>query len=440
MTLEAAIASHRFGLSEPRLDRVVPEPRQWVMDQLRRPQAMETGALTDGAAAWRLTAQSLRQALSPASGQEDAREARARLVAANQQALKQRWQHQVSTTTPVHERWVLFWANHFTVAATKGTTLGLVWPFENEAIRPHATGRFATLLRAATLHPGMLLYLDNAQSVGPASRQGRRRERGLNENLARELLELHTVGVQGGYTQADVTELARLLTGWTVNRREGGNAVFQPNLHEPGTKRVMGREYPEGPEALDALWTDLARHPATARHLATRLVRHFVADDPPDALVQAVARSFQRSDGDLLQTAAALFDHELAWQVHAPGKARRPEELLVAAHRVLGQSPEAPARWVARLTAMGQPPGLAPSPQGWPERQEDWLGPDALHKRVDWALDVGRAQGSGVDARVLARQAWGVAMSERTLNQIDRADSGAQALALLMASPEMQRR
>ena len=440
MSIEAALASHRFGLSEPRLENVGSHPRAWVMAQLRQPQAMDTSALADGPTAWRLTAQTLRQALAGAPAQDDVREARARLIAANQRALLQRWQHQVLTSTPVHERWVLFWANHFTVAATKGATLGLVWPFENEAIRPNTTGRFATLLRAATLHPGMLLYLDNAQSIGPASRLGRRRERGLNENLARELLELHTVGVQGGYTQADVTELARLLTGWTVNRREAGETVFQPGLHEPGPKRVMGRDYPEGPEALDALLTDLSRHPATARHLATRLVRHFVADDPPEAVVLSVARRFQDTDGDLLQVAAALFEHDLSWQAHAPGKARRPEELLVAAQRLLGQPPEAPARWVARLTAMGQPPGRAPSPQGWPERQDDWLGPDALHKRVDWALDVGRAAGATVDARALARQAWGAALSAGTLSQIERADSGAQALALLMASPEMQRR
>ena len=440
MSLEAAIASHRFGLSEARLEHVGLDPRQWVLSQLRQPEPMNTSALADGATAWRLTADTLRLATAGAPGQDEVREARARLIAANHRALRQRWQHQVTTASPVHERWVLFWANHFTVAATKGTTLGLVWPFENEAIRPNVTGRFVHLLRAATLHPGMLLYLDNAQSVGPASRQGRRRERGLNENLARELLELHTVGVQGGYTQVDVTELARLLTGWTVNRREGGNAVFQPSQHEPGPKRVMGREYREGPEALDALLTDLSRHPATARHLATRLARHFVADDPPDVLVQAVARRFQESDGDLLQTAASLFGHDLAWQSKAPGKARRPEELFVAAHRILGQAPEAPARWVARLTAMGQPPGRAPSPQGWPERQDDWLGPDALHKRVDWALELGRMAGATVDARALARAAWGAALSSSTQTQIERADSGAQALALLLASPEMQRR
>ena len=345
-----------------------------------------------------------------------------------------------ASARPFSERLVMFWANHFTVAGTKAATLGMVAPFENEAIRPHATGRFATLLRAATVHPGMLLYLDNAQSIGPQSRQGLRRGRGLNENLARELLELHTVGVRAGYTQTDVRELARLLTGWTVGNEQRPAPGFVAALHEPGVKQVMGRSYREGPQALDEVLTDLARHPATAEHLAHKLVQHFVADEPPAALTKAVARRYQDTDGDLLQVADALFGHEQAWAWHPPGKVRRPEELMLSAHRLLQMPMGRPERALAELTAMGQAVGRAPSPQGWPDRHDDWLGPDALLKRVEWAMSMGRSASNLADARQLADLAWGPALSTDTRQQIARAESGAQALTLLLASPEFQRR
>lgn len=429
----SAIASHRFGLSQISLASVGSDPLAWVLGQLRRPVLFDTAGLPDSAQVTELLRE-LRKNADPQS------EVRKRLREGDQLALRRRWQHQIETTTPVYERWVMFWANHFTVAATKGATLGMVWPFENEAIRPHATGAFATLLRAATVHPGMLLYLDNAQSIGPHSRAGQRRGRGLNENLARELLELHTLGVRGGYTQTDVRELARLLTGWTTGRAEQSGAGFLPALHEPGNKTVLGRTYREGPQALDDVLNDLARHPATADHLADKLARHFVADDPPPALVQAVARRFRETDGDLLQTADALFNHEQAWGPHRPGKARRPEELLLTAHRLLQLPMGPPDRSVAALVTMGQPVARAPSPQGWPDRQDDWLSPDALLKRVEWAVAMGRGAGHLADARQLAELSWGASLSSDTRTQIARAESGAQALTLLLSSPEFQRR
>ena len=428
-----AIASHRFGLSQISLSSVGADPRAWVTSQLRRPALLDISGLPDSAAVAETTRQ-IRQLSEPMS------EARRQLREGNQLALRRRWQHQIETPTPVYERWVMFWANHFTVSATKGATLGMVWPFENEAIRPNATARFATLLRAATVHPGMLLYLDNAQSIGPDSRQGQRRGRGLNENLARELLELHTVGVRGGYTQTDVRELARLLTGWTVGNAQRPEPGFVAALHDPGNKQVMGRTYREGPQALDEVLVDLAHHPATAEHLADKLARHFVTDDPPPALVQAVARRYRDTDGDLLAVADALFGHDLAWAAHRPGKVRRPEELMLSAHRLLQLPMGMPERTQAALTAMGQPVGRAPSPQGWPDRHDDWLGPDALLKRVEWAMAVGRTNGNLADARQLADLAWGPALSDESRQQIARAESGAQALTLLLASPEFQRR
>jgi uncharacterized protein (DUF1800 family) len=437
----AAIASHRFGYSEPELQAIGADPRGWVQAQWSHPQAFDSAGLLTGIQAHALGLEVLRKALQASDQQGDmaAEPARLQLRQANLSGLHRRWQHMVTTGTPAAERWTQFWANHFCVAATRGSVAALVWPHEYEAIRPLAFGRFADLLRAAVLHPAMLLYLDNAQSIGPQSRVGRRRERGLNENLARELLELHTLGVQGGYTQADVTATARLLTGWTV-RADGAGTAFVPALHDPGRKQVLGRSYPEGPEAIDLLLADLARHPACAPFIAAKLVGHFVTDEPPPVLVEAVAARFRATDGDLRATAQALSEHPLAWQAdHAP-KFKRPEELVVSAHRMLRLPLLAVGPLAAAVQVMGQPMARAPSPQGWPDRTEDWLSPDALLKRVQWADRFSQIPGRTHDARVMARQALGADLSDNTRQQIERGSSGAQALALWLASPEFQRR
>jgi len=440
-TQAASIAAHRFGYAEASVQTVGADPRGWVQSQWAHPQAFDSTGLLTGPQAYALGLDVLRKTLQASTDQApmDVEPARRQLRQANLAGLQRRWQHMVTTDAPVAERWTQFWANHFCVAATRGTVAALVWPHEYEAIRPHAFGRFEDLLRAAVLHPAMLLYLDNAQSVGPQSRAGRRRERGLNENLARELLELHTLGVHGGYSQADVTETARLLTGWTV-RADGAGASFVPAIHEPGRKTVLGRRYPEGPEAVDLLLHDLAQHPSCANFLATKLVRHFVTDDPPEALVRGVAERFRATGGDLRATAQALTGHPLAWSPDHPPKFKRPEDLIVSAHRV-GRLPllaVEPLAYAAQR--MGQPMARAPSPQGWPDRTEDWLSPDALLKRVQWAERFAQTQGRNVDARAMSRQAFGADLSDHTRQQIERASSGVQALTLWLVSPEFQRR
>src|SRR5690606_7407208 len=245
-----------------------------------------------------------------------------------------------------------FWSNHLCISASaKAIVAPISGAYEREAIRPHVLGRFEDMVLASAQHPAMLLYLDNAQSIGPASRAARavRRpragaQRGLNENYARELLELHTLGVNGGYTQQDVQELARILTGWTVGglpgaRRDATSGpvrfAFEPMLHEPGAKTLLGRRYAdegedEGRRAIEAL----CRHPATARFIATKLVRHFISDEPPAAAVDAVAGAFADSDGDLRVTLRALVDHPESWSA-AHRKFRTPQDWLIAVLRAL---------------------------------------------------------------------------------------------------------
>ena len=257
------------------------------------------------------------------------------------------------------ERLVVFWSNHFCISANKGE-LARMWAgsFEREAIRPHVLGRFGDMLKAVEQHPAMLFFLDNQQSLGPDSRAGQNRKRGLNENLAREIMELHTLGVGGGYTQDDVTSLARIITGWTFAGRQGqlgapGSFVFNANAHQPGAQRLLGKIYENNGVAQgEAALADIARHPSTAKFIATKFARHFVADDPPPALVARLQDVFRKSDGDLRALATALVDSDEAWQAPLT-KMRSPYEFLVATGRLLARIPEDPGRYLGGLNRAG---------------------------------------------------------------------------------------
>lgn len=273
------------------------------------------------------------------------------------------------------ERLVRFWADHFTAVAKRPERAGFVLAMVEEAIRPHLAGRFADLLRAAALHPAMLFYLDQAQSVGPGSPRGQRSGRGLNENLARELIELHTLGVGAAYAQADIRQMAELLTGVTFARGEG--QVFRPDWAEPGSETVLGQIYSgEGMAPIEAALEDLARRPETGMHLARKLAVHFIADDPPADLVAAMAKAYAASGGDLMALYEALLAHPAAWA--APlGKVKQPFDFLISALRALDFSAEALAGLAPDLLArhlfvpmrdMGQQMHRAPGPDGCPKR------------------------------------------------------------------------
>ncbi|MCI0433346.1 MAG: DUF1800 domain-containing protein, partial [Gemmatimonadetes bacterium] len=305
-------------------------------------------------------------------------------------------------------------------------------------------------------HPAMILYLDNQASIGPHSQIANRtaaragsteRKLDINENLAREILELHTVGVNGGYTQADVTSFALALTGWSIggnrgrfNEGEAGKFEFREIMHEPGAQTVLGKRYGEdGVAQPRAVLRDLARHPATAAHIATKLVRHFVADDPPADAVARIEQAFRDSDGDLPTVHAALVSLPQVWSAPPP-KFKTPHEFVVSTFRMFEFVPAEPRQVAAPFELLGQRPFSPGSPAGWPDTAERWDGPDALLKRIEWAAAVGDRVGARYRPLDLGAQALGETLKEQTRTAIARAASAAQGVTLLLASPEFQRR
>ena len=344
------------------------------------------------------------------------------------------------------ERLVVFWSNHFCISAGKGG-LARMWAgsFEREAIRPHVLGRFADMLKAVEQHPAMLFFLDNQQSLGPESRAGQERKRGLNENLAREIMELHTLGVGGGYSQDDVTSLARIITGWSFAGRQGklgtpGSFVFNADAHQPGPQRLLGKVYQDdGVAQGEAALADIARHPSTAQFIATKFARHFTSDDPPPALVARLREVFGTSDGDLGALAVALVDSDEAWQPPLT-KMRSPYEYLVATGRLLARIPDEPSRYLGGLSVLGQPLWSPAGPNGFPDTNAAWAAPEGMKLRLDVAAQVASRLGDNIDPRELLEMAAADAASPETRRTVERAESRQQALALLLMSPEFQRR
>jgi uncharacterized protein (DUF1800 family) len=335
------------------------------------------------------------------------------------------------------ERLVWFWSNHFCVNADDTVMAGA---YEREAIRPHVLGHFVELLQAAEGHPAMLIYLTNTFSMGPNSVAGINRTRGLNENLAREILELHTLGVRTGYTQEDVTSFAKVITGWTIlptdtNPDHGGEFQFHRRLHEPGSQTVIGKSYRDtGVEQGRAVLADLARHPATARHIAFKLARHFVADDPPPALVAKLEQRFNETEGDLYEVSKALVAAPESWSEERV-KIKRPSEWVVAYLRA--------ARFTGDIRLMngtmnrlGQPLWRPPAPRGFPDENATWL--DGLSHRLDIANNFAQRNAEQLNAAALLDTALGPLASEETRRAVARAESKPQALTLVLMAPEFQ--
>jgi uncharacterized protein (DUF1800 family) len=338
------------------------------------------------------------------------------------------------------ERLVWFWSNHFCVNADVTVMAG---GYEREAIRPHVLGKFADLLLAAESHPAMLIYLDNASSVGPDSVAGINRNRGINENLGREILELHTLGVRTGYDQDDVISLAKAITGWTIyptadNPDHGGEFLFHPRLHEPGPETVLGKAYRDaGVEQGRAVLADLARQPATAAHVATKLARHFVADEPPPALVETLKQTFLDTDGDLWQVSKALIEAPEAWSPEQ-AKIKHPSEWLVACVRAAGLDKGDARRMVPALNLLGEPLWRPPAPKGFGDENGNWV--DGVAHRLDIANAFAQRYGERLDPAAMLETGLGPLASAETRTTVARAESRTQALTLLVMAPEFQRR
>ncbi|MBQ4824912.1 DUF1800 domain-containing protein [Leisingera sp. HS039] len=364
----------------------------------------------------------------------------------------QRLLRHVFTRDAFRERLVLFWADHFTAQGKNGALRILAAPYAESVIRPLVAGRFEDMLIAAATSPLMLHYLDQNRSAGPGSRAAKRRKRlsGLNENLAREVLELHTLGVDGPYGQADVRQLAELFTGLTAAQDKG--FVFRPGMAEPGAETVLGQTYgggkPELGQVLSVL-RDLARHPATAQHLAWKLAVHFTSDQPEPGLVSHLAARYQDSGGDLMQVYSALLEHPAAWRPDLQN-VKPPFDYVASACRALAV-PEArfsalkPGQLnrllLAPLTPMGQRWEFSGGPDGWPEEDTSWITPQALAARLRWAMAAPRRLAQPLpDPRVFATAALGRFANERVRFAARAAETQSEAVGLILTSPAFQRR
>jgi uncharacterized protein (DUF1800 family) len=465
--MQAEIAVLRFGLgARPgELQAAAADPRGWLAAQIQGAAPLTGSAPLAPSEQIFAALLAAREAADSASGAKPAFNALRETYLPHYRAqVLARAQSAALTAAPFAERLVHFWSNHFAVSADKGAVLGLAGTLENEAIRPNLAGRFVDLLTAVEQHPAMLAFLDNQNSVGADSDAARvaarRRERraaldvvqpkrqfGINENLAREILELHTLGVNGGYSQADVTSFAQIITGWSIGGGKGrlaggmpGRFYFREDLHQPGPKYFMGKTYGlDGRRQGEAVLADLSRHPATARFIAAKLVRHFVADDPPPAAVARIARVFLKSGGDLPQVYRALIESPEAWDADAR-TFKTPEDFVFSTLRSLNAAPREPEEVLRSFELLGQRPYTPGSPAGWPDTAKSWDGSDALLHRVLWAGRIAAKYEQGVPPAEVAASCLGQYVRPATLTALNRAASSSQALTLLLMSPEFQRR
>jgi uncharacterized protein (DUF1800 family) len=444
--MSLSIAFNRFGLGARPDELVHTDSQAWLISQLLAydplpaawKQQPRTAALVG---TWNDMQRSVR--LAPEGQRSGIREKYLRdgsLI--YQAAVGARTASALESTTPFVERLVHFWSNHFAVSVDKLLIVGLAGSFEADAIRPNVLGRFEDLLLAAVRHPAMLLYLDQAQSAGPNSGMASR-GRGLNENLAREILELHTLGVRTGYTQEDVKEFARALTGWTLPGEiaSADNTFrFVPSLHEPGSRVLLGKTYSDtGEGQARAMIHDLAKAPATALHIARKLAQHFVADEPPQGLVLRLADVFTNSGGDLKEIYKSLIASPEVWQAKAK-KFKSPWDWTISSMRAMGRRNVIPSQITALLTQLGQPVWRPGSPAGFNDTSANWAAPDALMRRVEIAQRLAQESNESVDARILAPKVLPEVLTEATSNAIARAESRGTAIALLLISPEFLRR
>lgn len=465
---KAALALHRFGFG-PRpgaVDTIASDPKGALLADLERegaglirdaglPNSAEAALRAEADRAQRKAAQMAnRQERSAAKGisealtmeRSESMRAKKPPVAAGLYFAEAQVRADAAVQSEIGfaERLVWFWSNHFCIGLKKAQLRATAGAYEREAIRPHVLGLFSDMLLAAESHPAMLLYLDNVRSIGPNSPLGRKRGRGLNENLAREILELHTLGVRTVYTQADVTSFAKVITGWSVisprhDPARGGEFKFVAQWHEPGAQTVLGKSYADtGVEQGRKVLGDLARHPAAARHIAAKLATHFVSDSPAPSLVERLAKRFHGTGGDLKEVARALVESNEAWE--APRiKLKRPGEWMIGAMRAAGLERVDNIRLVLKAQDMlGEPLWRPPSPKGFSDQSAEWF--NSLAERLDVAVELSRRLDTTEHPSKLLDQVLGPLASANTRSAVARAEDRTQALTLLFMAPEFQQR
>lgn len=458
---KAVIAASRFGLGARPGDlaRIERNPHAWLLDQLSGPVRLprEIQDLP-------VSADVLIEVQDVRREQREARNANQDIVMRYGQLVRRHYIDQANaryvvaaeTEHPFHERLVHFWSNHFAVSADKQPVPAIAGLFENEAIRPNVAGKFIDLLMAVEKHPAMIVYLDNQRSIGPGSQLGQRANRrrsdqqfGLNENLAREILELHTLGVDGGYSQQDVTTFAKVITGWSIGGAsergrfadgDPGKFEFRELIHEPGRQTILGKTYKQsGVDQGEAVLADLATHPSTARYVSTKLARHFVADEPPAELIERMTATFLESGGDLSSVYEIMVTAPESWAEQF-AKYKTPHDFVISSLRAFKHTPDNPRFIIGALDLMGQAPWRPGSPAGWPDTAEAWGGADALYKRIEWSNTVARVVGSRVNPVDLGNAILGNAFNPETRKAVSRAESLSQGMTLFLASPDFQRR
>lgn len=448
------IAAIRFGCGLPLADGA-PRDVAGLLAALQGPDAMAAAwpipGLTEVAPVI-IAAGEATKAAKRANRQDEAknkasRDATARANEMAMDGIRRTLARSLDATDGLRERLVAFWSNHFTIATRDLRGALRATAMTEDAIRPNLTGRFTDLLMAVAQHPAMLTYLDQASSTGPDSPRGKRKGAGLNENYARELLELHTMG--SGYDQTDVRQLAELLTGLAV-RPGTGTSYYEPRMAEPGAETVLGRSYPG--ETLDTIrraLDDISQRPETAAHIGRKLAVHFVSDTPDPGLVSALAAAWTQGGGALMPVYAALLNHPAAW---APDfvKARQPTDYLIAALRALGVTGADVAGWDQRrlrslivdpLAAMGQPWKAPRGPNGWPEEAEAWITPPGLAARITWAMDMPQKLRPAMpDPAAFAGRVLGAAQAGPVVWAAARAEVRSEGVGIVLASAAFNRR
>lgn len=440
------IAVNRFGYGarDDELAQAKADPKKWLSSQLQTIQFSDNQPNSDDIFVAHAKFQKQKKLMKQQQKQAQDKNkmiksaARKTYMKMSAASLKQA----ITSKHSVSWRLLDFFSNHFSVSTSGRLMVGLSPTLEREAIAPNLLGNFEELLLAVEQHPAMLIYLNNEKSFGANSRMAKKRKIGLNENLAREIMELHTLGVDGGYSQIDVIELAKGITGWSVKntkKEHGTGFVFRVYGHEPGARILLGKKYAQrGIMQGQQMLRDLAMHPSTAKYVCTKIAHHFVSENPAQSLIEKMQKTWLNNQGNIKQVMLTLFDAEEAW-LESPQKFKTPREFVISSYRAIAPNRINDRTLFNSLTNLGQMPFNAGSPAGFSDEESDWLGASALMARVEWSSLVS-AQVKRINAEQVMATALGSSISQNTYQMVMRAESRQQASTLLLMSPEFQRR